>query len=291
MMEELTDALAFVIEKHLPRSARELGWPAMGTEGEPSTSDWARTNADDSLPPEAEDKGGSPAFFRTQVHIAAGGETGPKITRHSQSHARLMLWASEQGERWFDASFDAEPLERLTRGLSEAQNALKDLSFSTERGVSWPLLVNARLNSGGLTAGSGKAADTIRLLQQSTKRISDDVRKRSRPGRGRNWRAAAVADACRSVWAIEKWVENRGQSTAAINSALAEKDGNRSAEWKQYLETSAPSFEKNGAPGPFGRFLEDIIRTLEILGKSGEPVSAAHALRACFQARTQFPRK
>ncbi|QBX35156.1 hypothetical protein E4191_10960 [Paracoccus liaowanqingii] len=291
MRGELADALALVIEKHLPSSARELGWSDMGTERDPLSSDRARTDAENTPPPEAEDNGGNAAFFRTQVHVATGGETGTTITRHSQTHARLLLLASYQGEGWFDASFDAEPLERLARALNEAQKALNDLSPSAEMRVSWPLLVTAILKSGGAAASSGRATDNIQLLHGSTKRTFDDVRRRPRPGKGRNWRAAAVADACRTVWAIEKWAESEGKSPAAITMGSEETAGDSGATWNRYLETAAPLFEKNHVPGPFGRFLEDIVKSLGIFGKNGRPVSAAHALRACSQARTQLSRK
>lgn len=292
MTDELVNALARVIEKHLPGSARGLGWSDMKTGGELSTSDLGHTDTVGSPPLEAEDEGGSSRFFGTEVHIVAGDETGIEITRYSQSHATLLLWASIQGERWFHASFDAEPLGRLARALREAQIAIQDLSPSVQSRLSWALALYNSSKSVEAMAGSIKAADVIRRLQDATQLASDDVRARPRPGRGRNWRAAAVADACRTVWAFEKWVEEERSisDTTTLEDAAGVGDVPQ-ATWEEYLKKSAPSYAKDGDPGPFGKLLEDVIAALRIVGRDGEPVSAASALRARKQGRAQLEQK
>ena len=292
MTEERAEVLERIIEKHLPGSGRELGWPAMETGSEPSISDWANTDTEGAPPLKAENEGGGPVFFITRVRLDVGEQTGTKITKYSQSHARLLLWASTQSEGWFDASFDAEPLGRLARALREAQIAIKDLSPSAQSRLSWTLALCNNPKAIGATAGSSTAADGIRRFQDATQLASDGVRARPRPGRGRNWRAAAVADACRTVWAMEKWMENEGSSpnTTTWKNAAGGGRVSRPA-WDEYLETFAPSNAKDGDPGPFGKFLEDVIAALGIVGRDGEPVSAASALRARKQGRAQLQQK
>lgn len=98
--------------------------------------------------------------------------------------------------------------------------------------------------------------------------------------RKRNWRAASVARACRRVWAV-----------GHLNLRDGTTGGNHYSLTHGQLEALSPSSEKHDAPGPFGRFLEDVNLALDILDKHGEPFSAASALRSLAQASKQESKK
>jgi hypothetical protein len=96
-----------------------------------------------------------------------------------------------------------------------------------------------------------------------------------------NWKAAAIAGRCRLIWAMEHFQTNSEKWQKFLDDGGSKQDQFQ-REWH-----FAPKTEHHDAPGIFGRFLNDILDALCIVGKSGQPVSAAVALRQWKSAEEQ----
>jgi len=89
----------------------------------------------------------------------------------------------------------------------------------------------------------------------------------------RNWKAAAVAGECRLAWAEE---HREIESPEWLN--YLDQESNHS-DYGRRLWGFAPS-QHQDTPGPFGRFLNDVLENSDIQNNAGETVSAAVALRS-----------
>lgn len=96
-----------------------------------------------------------------------------------------------------------------------------------------------------------------------------------------NWRAAAVAGKCREVWADE----HREIASPAWQKHCKTK-GRGLNECAQKL-CFAPEVQNHDAPGPFGRFLGDILGALGICTEVGDAVTAAVSLNHWRKMRKQ----
>ena len=121
--------------------------------------------------------------------------------------------------------------------------------------------------------------DVLRILPA----LEKEYRSLERASRKPNWRAAAVAGECRHVWGKEHceaetvaWEQHRTGKGRGLNE-------------RQQIFNFAPVSQNHDAPGPFGRFVADVLGALKITTEAGEPVSAAVALKQWRKMRGQNP--
>lgn len=128
------------------------------------------------------------------------------------------------------------------------------------------------------------------LCAEAVKLVGQEMERRTARGPKatgkRNWQAAAVAKVAREIWAEEEWrihPDKYGHSivfNALYIFGLPEKDAKQAMETRREYERHVREFanttEKLHKPGPFGRFLNDI---LEVLGVRGSAATALNSLR------------
>ncbi len=217
-------------------------------------------------------------------------------SRQPHAWAKVLLDSAINGPLHFGLTEDLVKVEDLIRTLRRADELIAGLSPGTREIIVnhskiWQMV--ARPNGPNLLVSSH--SEIRRLLD-----VLEDVSGRRLPkrlaGLARNWRAAAVAGSCRIVWAAAKW-ESDGKTTPPlpvpqslfwkVSQDFPVNDAWLEAEYSKFIALAAPTTEKHDAPGPFGRFIEDVFRVLGILGKNGEPFPAASALRAWRSASKQ----
>ena len=198
---------------------------------------------------------------------------------------RSLIWAERlttaerEAEQRFDRSNDLKQLEDLRRHAIAMTFAINGLPPSLQRKLE--LAKTGVLDRKNPSKEPHRYTPIIELLlddlgrfQKVLDRLLESPSTQNVARRNRNWRAAAVAEEARRVWAEAKW---DGPDIYSDFDALRV--------FREKRSSLAPKHEKRDAPGPFGRFLVDVNRVLEIFGQDGQPVAAATALESLISAR------
>jgi hypothetical protein len=181
-------------------------------------------------------------------------------------------------------------VERVRKAALALERAVKALEGPTlER-----LNRESRLTSEVRLPVASECCYLSEKLKDGAESLRDSLMKHPKASQNRNWVAAAVAATCREIWAEE---ERRARpemyGRLPILNALAvdgwtEENRERAARFRHHLDNFAPQSAKQASPGPFGRFLENVLRALFVLSEGGEVVSAQVALRSMKEARKQM---
>lgn len=217
--------------------------------------------------------------------------------------AGMVVEADANDTLLFGVSEDALALETLLRNTRSTLKGVKSLTMATKgfkprMHTAW---VVRNMIAGQERDVFNEAEQALLNLEAWIEGIVEHDTFRTQAKKSRNWRAASVAHMCRIVWAAAHWeLSSRPLPKQRLN-ALAwpfgetEEDDQLTKrlriEYSTYLADYAPKSEKYDAPGPFGRFLEEVFLTLGILGKDGNAFPAASALRSLADAGKQFQQK
>lgn len=216
--------------------------------------------------------------------------------------AHLIVDADTYADLTFEASVDALALEDLRRSITQCLAGIDGLSNSTKAFLS-PTFIKwriAQLLMDKETNPFDEARKSLQFLAEWLDGLSRVRSLRTPARRGKNWRAASVAATCQIVWAEMLWERAGkvpfGETARRVGlmhlgpkgrDAIAAQD----EEFNAFMKAHVPNSEKHDAPGPFGRFLEDVFAALEIVGQDGNPFPAASALRSLSQQSKQLSRK
>ena len=140
----------------------------------------------------------------------------------------------------------------------------------------------------GLLTRRGKLEQFEAILLDILKVVSEMslyYRGQKRATKKRNWRAASVAGSCRDIWTQEHC-----ESQSLDWQKFCSGKGREMSE-AQRLQRFAPTTEKQDAPGPFGRFLRDVLEALDVRADDGGPVSEKTALDSWRNASHEQTRK
>lgn len=135
---------------------------------------------------------------------------------------------------------------------------------------------------------SAEAFFSVHAVMASAMAMSKERGGSKAPGGKRNWGAVAVTKVAREIWAEEHWPPEQEEFRSKFDPLPTDYDGHEwshcdfSEEYLSHLENFAPKYDKHDHPGPFGRFLNDL------LGVFSEDISAASALRSLKQALHEF---
>lgn len=206
--------------------------------------------------------------------------------------ARSLIDASLNETLSFGLAADALAIEKLRRDVIAVLQGIETLSASTTRFTptsrSRQAIVSALM---GKEPGSiyQEASLNLHVLLDWVTEVGKAPAFRRQAKGGRNWRAASVAMSCRNLWGFAQWHILGKPSPSDDFLAQIATIGVDQAEFLQqekakFILNCAPRTEKHDAPGPFGRFLEDVLETLGIVGRDGHRLSAHSALRALSQA-------
>jgi len=182
----------------------------------------------------------------------------------------------------------------------EARNAIDGLSQSTisadtSDGVKRKIVaaMMGKVPESRVDEARAKIAD----LETWLSGISSRPEYKVQAAKKRDWRAVSVADFCRKMWGRSEWARLGRPypvfSDGTLEAVLAPEatESSYHAAFRKFVEECAPRTEKFDAPGPFGRFLEDVFGALGIHGRGGQPLSAASALRSLKEAGKQIATK
>ncbi|TNC61326.1 hypothetical protein [Rubellimicrobium roseum] len=189
----------------------------------------------------------------------------------SSLHAGPIVDAAKRASLNFGASPDVEMLEKVERLCRKLDKALDALSPDTRRYIEFEKIAWRERNSTSILAS---CKDQLGRLGKAVGALRNRKMFQATPHQKRNWRAASVAQECRKVWAVGNW----------SGPLFLARPPDEEERYQQHLRDFAPKHEKDATPGPFGRFLEDVLEVLEVEGAKGEIVSAASALRAWREA-------
>jgi hypothetical protein len=206
--------------------------------------------------------------------------------------ARTIVDADLNETLTFGIAADAHAVEKLRRDVKTVIEGIDALAQSTIRYTptsrSKQAISDALL---GREAGSVyyDATQALRVLMDWLTELAKEPAFRRQAKGGRNWRAASVALACRNLWGFGQWhIQGRpnipGNFFAHVETVGLEKAEVLQREKIAFVWNCAPRTEKLDAPGPFGRFLEEVLETLGVCGREGQRLSAHSALRALSQA-------
>lgn len=221
---------------------------------------------------------------------SASEQTGNRVRKISHGYADMVLSAVKEPEARFGYASKTEEsaLNRLAKAATEFERSILALPEGTLENLFWaysakPISTESSLN------------DTMRVasaLNDSAKTLERARRSLPVAKKHRDWRMAAIAGACREIWAIEEWRTNPNKyGPTPIFNALSDgyaAPANQDAlkRYRNHLKTCAPKHEKP-SPGPMGRFLEE---TLLVTGgyKRGKSPSAQSALTSWRGAVSNF---
>ena len=193
--------------------------------------------------------------------------------------ALQMTECAVDGSSYFGLSDEMTQLKRVETLLNQAMCAIEELDASTKRklsariapvgayGLAYVLGVDTALN-----ATIQKFVNAAEELRRDTGKTFSDPPKTGRPT---NWPAAALAHFCRTLWGLNhvdaehsKWKDfEKNFQNGEFGSPLANP--------VDAFLISLPRTQKADAPGPLGRFVEEV---LDFYGIKGSAQSAFRAI-------------
>ena len=182
------------------------------------------------------------------------------------------------------ASKDKQTLENLLKHLRQAISDMRELTPSGRkdifRGTRWSGNETPNPLEVWLEISEAFSHSILKFLSKKELRFASEKI---------SWEALSVADQCRILWAESAhMLRCFSQSSLEDNTdySYLYKDG-----YHAYLENYAPISQKYDAPGPFGRFLQDVFEAMEIRGDDGCAYSAHSALRALAAVKRERERR
>lgn len=197
--------------------------------------------------------------------------------------ALQIVYADDRATVTFGVSIDSELLTQIRSQILELQRSFALLSKEGKTFIPSShavQIIESAMKGHREPHPMDTAQNSLRDLVDWLDEMLRYPEFKKQAGRKRNWRAASVAKTCKRVWALGQF--NLRNGVTGISHGKLTND---------QLETLLPNTEKYDAPGPFGRFLEDVNLALDILDKNREPFSAASALRSLAQASKQESEK
>ncbi|SPJ31472.1 hypothetical protein [Falsiruegeria mediterranea] len=194
----------------------------------------------------------------------------------------------------FGVSHDVEEIEQLRRHLSAIQQVASSLSPSTVQDIchaDWyrglPYGEFPNLKDLKYSSILPEVLVHIEQLSLALNELEKNPTSKQRAGKKRNWRAIAVVAKCQKIWSEEHVLEefrNSGRNPGRLYPMIWHEDYEEQVKGRREFDEAVsllkPKSAHNDAPGPFGRFVEDVFEVLGITGPRGEPVRAASALRS-----------
>jgi len=194
--------------------------------------------------------------------------------------ASLVLYAENRPALTFGFSMDSSLFEAILRQVRELAQSLDLISLEGKTFIPKTRtlqVIQQTMRPAPLPPNPiENAASALRELEAWIVEVRRHPEFKIQARKRKNWRAASVAGTCRMVWAVAK-LNLRDEENRLSFSGLS----------IEAVDSIAPSSEKHDAPGPFGRFLEDVNAALGIMAEDGRPFAAASALRSLKQARQQ----
>lgn len=213
-----------------------------------------------------------------------------ELNCRSAFYAQRLLFANDEPLRPFGLGAPPEKWETVRRAAKELKSSLLSVGLQGVREVGWsaplwwdrdhPLGFEAYLVSGLVEEAASKRQELSKSLLPA--------------GKKRDWRAAAIAKEARHIWAEQEWADNPkvyGQvppnELSEIFLPTSDRVSARQQQiaYSKHLEDFAPRSDKHDGPGPFGRFLNDILQTLSV------SCSSASALRSLSDANKLLKRR
>jgi len=198
----------------------------------------------------------------------------------SETYARLLIMLLKNPEVISGRSQDAEKLSDLRHSAIRFSVMLDGLGDTSRRVLSGRM--KTRSDDNATDDSFATFAASLQELILATEEMGKTRVFARQANAKRNWRALAATHECRKLWAIEHWIsdpEKYGPPPRELVADGTPKDQDARRLWEQHLRDYAPKFQNHNRPGPFGRFLEDIMEVTGILANDGNPVSAATALQ------------
>ncbi len=147
-----------------------------------------------------------------------------------------------------EVGWDTLEMEKLTGLLNQVLGSLDRMHYKTLRDFVW--------YGQDYPADSNDAfrGDDFRLLVQEAYEMAKlhfRYMSKQRPiSQKRDWLAVSCVRACRSIWADEHWAIKHGE-------------WGEGPEYELFMEDFPPQTLNHYRPGPFGRFVEEVLNSWE----------------------------
>ncbi|MGK7753191.1 MULTISPECIES: hypothetical protein [unclassified Roseovarius] len=200
----------------------------------------------------------------------------------SRRYADIILNSLKSPEAQFGygSKAQAEALRRLSRAATEYERAISALPEGLKEKLHWA--------AGPRTIEAYALLYDVTLLTEEIKSgcksLLRDQEKLPTAKANRDWKMAAIAGACREVWAIEEWrVNSQERGPEPVRNALLQEFYSAENQmllerYRYHIQNFAPKSERQ-SPGPMGRMLEDLLSTIGGY-EEGKSPSAQSALRS-----------
>ncbi|MGK7654420.1 hypothetical protein ACSQ76_19035 [Roseovarius sp. B08] len=192
----------------------------------------------------------------------------------------LNTLKSPEAQFGYGSKVQTEALRRLSKAATEYERAISALPEGLKEKLYWaagPRTLEPYALLYDVTLLTKEIKSGCKALMQVQEQLPTAKANR-------DWKMAAIAGACREVWATEEWrVNSQTYGPEPVRNALTQEfysaDNQTLLErYNYHIQNFAPKSERQ-SPGPMGRMLEDLLSTIGGYDEGKSP-SAQSALRS-----------
>jgi hypothetical protein len=202
-----------------------------------------------------------------------------------KDYANALWFAFEQPSRFIELRQDEQALADASYHLALATATMREMSedFCRKFEDGAPL---QRRDGELIRQTLQDSIHSVEAVRDVLLSIQGNQRGSKFSGRKQNWALISLTRMARRVWAAGNRVadpEKLGRAyknSAHILLWRLDPSSGPALEYETFLENFAPISQKPDAPGPFGRFFEEILVALAIQNRNGGRMTASSALRA-----------
>lgn len=206
-------------------------------------------------------------------------------------HAHSLLMAVDRPGAYSGTVIGAnlQGLEDLARALGDVERHVfklaPELLQALDEELRWTIQGAGLQEAHNWRAELVRALSAIVLFQTAATETLKSAKRRKLVANKRDYRLVVAVDQARMIWGDYLW-RATGQPTPVnflaliagdVDPALTSRELHK--RYDSFRRTEPPRFDKPGNPGPFGRFLEEVLFELGFSGEGELGLTASSALR------------
>ncbi|MBT8458153.1 MAG: hypothetical protein KJN60_00605 [Boseongicola sp.] len=216
---------------------------------------------------------------------AREGELDFGISKRSEFHSLRLDDSFHQPLNAFGLGPNKDAWKRVRKAALELKRAIIALRLDGIRELNWAAPWSLKRKKTELAFEAYYMAE---LTSDAAARMMKKRKAAFKASKKRDWRSAALAQTARTIWAEEAWYGNPDLYgpepsnelwIAGLPESKKSEEKARFRRFEAHVRDFAPKAEKYDLPGPFGAFLNKVLRCYE------RETAAASALRSMRQAQ------